>query len=106
METVEIGLNLPLHSSYELPTICTCTPSPYPSSHTHKHTHTGYWVSFTDNLQRVLLFTPFKEVAERALRGSEPARPHLSVSLSLQAVGLSLVDDEKGQEVAYICLPQ
>ena len=52
------------------------------------------------------MFTPFKEVAERALQGSEPARTLFDVSLSLHAVGLSLVNDEKGQEVAYISLPQ
>ncbi|XP_019853628.1 PREDICTED: vacuolar protein sorting-associated protein 13C-like [Amphimedon queenslandica] len=64
----------------------------------------GYWVSFTDDLQRVLLFTPDKEVVDTAL-GTRSV-PSLNATLSIVAIGLSLVNSNKGIEVAYIGLPQ
>ena len=67
---------------------------------------TGYWVSFTDGFQRVLLFTCDSELAQHARNGSEHERATIDVSLSLKAVGLSLVNDRKGLEVSYIGLPQ
>ena len=66
----------------------------------------GYWVSFTDDLQRVLLFTSDRAVVDRILSIDKLHDHSLSVSLSLKAVGLSLVNDRKGLEIAYIGLPQ
>ena len=64
----------------------------------------GRWVSFMDNIQRVLLLTLHKDEVRKALRGQSVERPHLECSLSLRFAGLSLVDDVRGQEVAYIGL--
>ena len=64
----------------------------------------GRWVSFMDSIQRVLLFTLHKDEVRRALEGQSVERPHLEFTLSLRFTGLSLVDDLKGQEVAYIGL--
>ena len=62
-------------------------------------------MSFTDNLQRVLLFTDDKTVVDRAssINGSDTSS--VEVTLTLKAVGLSLVNDRKGKEIAYIGLP-
>ena len=57
-----------------------------------------------DNVQRVLLFTLHKEEVRKALKGQSVERPHLECTLSLRFVGLSLVDDLRGQEVAYVGL--
>ena len=64
----------------------------------------GRWVSFMDNVQRVLLLTLHKEEVRKALKGQSVERPHLECTLSLRFVGLSLVDDLRGQEVAYVGL--
>ena len=66
----------------------------------------GYWVSFMDGLQRVMLFTTSSELHERVLQGNKTERPYLELTLSLLAVGISLVDDDRGLEVAYIGMPQ
>ena len=66
----------------------------------------GYWVSFTDDLQRVILLTPEKNTSERARRDTEPKLVESEVILSLIGVGISLVNDKKGKEIAYIGLPQ
>ena len=66
----------------------------------------GYWVSFLDGLQHVVLFTENKAVRDHVLCGNRTERAHLEVTLSLIGMGLSLVDDVKGLEIAYIGLPQ
>ena len=65
-----------------------------------------YWVSFVDGLQRVVLFTGSAGLKKRVESGSAKEHPHTEVSLSLIGSGLSLVDDVRGQEVAYIGIPQ
>ena len=62
----------------------------------------GYWKSFTDGIQRVLLFTPDEEVIYRIRSANTFSLPKVEVSLSLKAVGLSLVDNKRKQELAYI----
>ena len=61
-----------------------------------------------DGLQRVLLLTSshslVKSVSSHGGTAKEP--PHTELSLSLIGTGLSLVDDLRGQEVAYIGIPQ
>lgn len=69
---------------------------------------TFHWVSFRDGLQRVILITADKQLhkhVKHVLEGTKTERAHLDVSLSLNTVGISLVNDELGQEVAYIALP-
>ncbi len=66
----------------------------------------GYWVSFMDGLQRVILFTTDHGTQKRVLRGNKTQRTNYEVTLSLTAVGISLVNDIRGREVAYIGIPQ
>ena len=55
-------------------------------------------------MQRVLLFTLDKTVVDTAL--GTLSVPSLNATLSIVAIGLSLVNSKKGLEVAYIGLPQ
>ena len=59
-----------------------------------------------DGLQRVVLFTSSSDLRQRVVRGNEKEPPHTELSLSLIGTGLSLVDDMRGYEVAYIGIPQ
>ena len=64
-------------------------------------------MSFVDGLQRVILFSCSNSVKERALASNRDEDPaHSELTLSLIGTGLSLVDDIRGQEVAYIGIPQ
>lgn len=65
----------------------------------------GYWISFLDGLQRVILFTTSEEVCQHVIGGNKTERANTDISLSLEEVGLSLVNDHKGLEVAYIGIP-
>jgi len=64
----------------------------------------GYWVSFLDGLQRVILFTPDSYVYNISQRPSLVERVNTRLTASLLAVGLSLVDDNESREVAYLGL--
>ena len=68
--------------------------------------NTGYWISFQDGLQRVVLFTTSHRICSHVLEGNKMEQNYIELSLSLQAVGLSLVNDIKGLEIAYIGIPQ
>lgn len=59
-----------------------------------------------DGLQRVVLFTSSNDLKKRVVKGSEKELPHTALSVSLIGTGLSLVDDTRGGEVAYIGIPQ
>ncbi len=59
-------------------------------------------MSFLDGLQRVVLFTTSHTVWCHVMGGQKSERANLEVILSLSEVGLSLVNDERGIEVAYI----
>ena len=59
-----------------------------------------------DGLQRVLLLTSSRSLVKRVGSGGAKEPPHTELSLSLIGTGLSLVDDLRGQEVAYIGIPQ
>ena len=58
-----------------------------------------------DGLQRVVLFTTIEAIQKNILEGNRTERAHLEVTLSLSAVGISLVNDRQRLEVAYIGLP-
>ena len=73
---------------------------------TYRKGNTGYWVSFQDGLQRTVLFTESKEIFNRVMLGNKTEQPSIDLTLSLIAVGLSLVNDVKGSEIAYIGIPQ
>lgn len=64
----------------------------------------GYWVSFLDGLQRVIIFTPDCYVYKISQRPSLAERTSASVTANLLAMGLSLVNDIDGKEVAYLGL--
>ena len=63
-------------------------------------------MSFQDGLQRTILFTANQDVSNHVLMGNRTEQPSIDVTLSLIAVGLSLVNDVKGTEIAYIGIPQ
>ena len=67
---------------------------------------TGYWISFQDGLQRTALFTASQYVSNHVLMGNRTEQPIVDITLSLTAMGLSLVNDVKGREIAYIGIPQ
>eukprot|EP00731_Ephydatia_muelleri_P033896 Em0041g9a len=64
----------------------------------------GYVRSFYIGLQRVLLFTDDCKVDERIKMEASYSLPILAASVTLKAVGLSLVDDTQKRELAYIAL--
>ena len=66
----------------------------------------AYWKSFISGIQRVVLFTPFLETVDRIKVVGSYSRPRVEVLLGLSAVGLSLVDNSKKRELAYIAITQ
>ncbi|XP_071943585.1 intermembrane lipid transfer protein VPS13A-like isoform X2 [Antedon mediterranea] len=61
-----------------------------------------YWVSFLDGRQRVLLFTEDIVIATKAQQAGELEQVSLELNLSLEGVGLSMVNNYTRTEVAYI----
>ena len=66
----------------------------------------GYWKSFIDGLQRVVIFTCDEGVIDRIKAENSYSLPLFEVSLALKALGLSLVDNVRKRELAYIALTQ
>ncbi|XP_077419043.1 intermembrane lipid transfer protein VPS13C isoform X3 [Vanacampus margaritifer] len=64
-----------------------------------------HWVSFLDGRQRVLIFTEDVAVVTKARQAEELEQFQQEVRLSLQNLGLSLVDNLNRQEVAYVGIP-
>ena len=71
-----------------------------------KYSQLGYWMVFRDGQQRVLLFTTNNELKKVIMSGNQEERPKLNVTVSLQSIGISLVNDTLGLEVAYIGIAQ
>uniref|UniRef100_A0A1A7Y025 Vacuolar protein sorting 13 homolog C n=1 Tax=Iconisemion striatum TaxID=60296 RepID=A0A1A7Y025_9TELE len=61
-----------------------------------------HWVSFLDGRQRVLLFTEDIAVVTKARQSEELEQFQQEVKVSLQNLGLSLVNNSNRQEIAYI----
>ncbi|XP_029354917.1 vacuolar protein sorting-associated protein 13C isoform X2 [Echeneis naucrates] len=61
-----------------------------------------HWVSFLDGRQRVLLFTEDVGVVTKARQAEELEQFQQEVKVSLQNLGLSLVNNTTRQEIAYI----
>ncbi|KAK7944308.1 hypothetical protein WMY93_000036 [Mugilogobius chulae] len=61
-----------------------------------------HWVSFLDGRQRVLLFTEDVAVVTKARQAEELEQFEQEVKISLQNLGLSLVNNSTRQEIAYI----
>ncbi|KAF6770020.1 hypothetical protein AHF37_11542, partial [Paragonimus kellicotti] len=62
----------------------------------------AYWVSFIWNMQRVLLFTQDVSAAKNARLSADLEKIDQEIILSLQSIGLSLVDNYNRAEVAYL----
>ena len=63
-----------------------------------------YWTVFLQNQQRCVLFTDDINIASAALNAAVLERFQQEVTLSINSIGLSLVDDINRKEVAYISL--
>ncbi|XP_043958536.1 vacuolar protein sorting-associated protein 13C isoform X2 [Gambusia affinis] len=61
-----------------------------------------HWVSFLDGRQRVLLFTEDTGVVTKARQSEELEQFQQELKVSLQNLGLSLVNNGNRQEIAYI----
>ncbi|XP_067348723.1 intermembrane lipid transfer protein VPS13C isoform X2 [Channa argus] len=61
-----------------------------------------HWVSFLDGRQRVLLFTEDVAVVTKARQAEELEQFQQEVKVSLQNLGLSLINNSSRQEIAYI----
>lgn len=59
-------------------------------------------VSFLNGRQRVYLFTDDLAVMTTAHEAYEVERPTLSLEMSLQGIGISVVDNFKTEEIAYM----
>ena len=66
----------------------------------------GYWKSFVDGLQRVLIFTPDEGVIDRIKAENSYSFPLFEASLAIRNIGISLVDNYKKRELAYIAITQ
>ncbi|XP_048376854.1 intermembrane lipid transfer protein VPS13C isoform X4 [Stegostoma tigrinum] len=61
-----------------------------------------HWVSFLDGRQRVLVFTEDVAVISKARQAEDLMQFDKGVTISLHSLGLSLVNNESKQEIAYI----
>ncbi|XP_035272648.1 vacuolar protein sorting-associated protein 13C isoform X5 [Anguilla anguilla] len=61
-----------------------------------------HWVSFLDGRQRVLLFTEDVAVVTKARQAEEMEQFKQEISVSLQNLGLSLINNDLKQEIAYV----
>ncbi|XP_029702157.1 vacuolar protein sorting-associated protein 13C isoform X2 [Takifugu rubripes] len=61
-----------------------------------------HWVSFLDGRQRVLLFTEDLAVVTKARQAEDLEQFQQEVKVSLRNLGLSLINNSRRQEIAYI----
>ncbi|MGH0128136.1 UNVERIFIED_CONTAM: hypothetical protein FKN15_033577 [Acipenser sinensis] len=61
-----------------------------------------HWVSFLDGRQRVLLFTEDVAIVTKARQAEEMEQFEKEINVSLQNLGLSLINNETKQEISYI----
>ena len=54
----------------------------------------------------MIIFTPEEEVLSRIRAENSYSVPQFEASLSLRSIGLSLVDNHKKRELAYIAITQ
>lgn len=60
------------------------------------------WASFLDGLQRVLLFTEDRSIAEGAQASNVFSQFDQEINVSIHGLGLSLVNNSIRQEIMYI----
>lgn len=63
-----------------------------------------YWASFLDGMQRVLLFTEIKEIAESSEASNLLEVIQREVNVSVHGIGLSLVNNHSRQEIMYLAV--
>ncbi|XP_026067709.1 vacuolar protein sorting-associated protein 13C-like isoform X6 [Carassius auratus] len=61
-----------------------------------------HWVSFLDGRQRVLIFTEDVGIVSKARQAEELEQFQQEVNISLQNLGLSLINNDIRQEIAYV----
>ncbi|XP_069759027.1 intermembrane lipid transfer protein VPS13C isoform X1 [Narcine bancroftii] len=61
-----------------------------------------HWVSFLDGRQRVLLFTEDVAIISKARQAEDLKQFEKGITVSVHSLGLSLVNNESKQEIAYI----
>ncbi|XP_062405510.1 intermembrane lipid transfer protein VPS13C isoform X2 [Sardina pilchardus] len=61
-----------------------------------------HWVSFLDGRQRVLLFTEDVAVVAKARQAEELEQFQQEITVSLQNLGLSLINNKNKREIAYV----
>ncbi|XP_065123827.1 intermembrane lipid transfer protein VPS13C isoform X1 [Paramisgurnus dabryanus] len=61
-----------------------------------------HWVSFLDGRQRVLIFTEDVGIVTKARQAEELEQFQQEVNISLQNLGLSLINSDLRQEIAYV----
>ena len=66
----------------------------------------GFWKVFTNGQQKVLLFTSNSDLVECISLDATSSISQLDVTLSLGYVGLSLVDDSRAKELAYLAVTE
>ncbi|GBM38371.1 Vacuolar protein sorting-associated protein 13 [Araneus ventricosus] len=69
-----------------------------------KENFKAYWVSFLDGMQRVLMFTSDLALATTAQEAGELERIEQEITVSLQGVGISLVNNDTKAEILYMGL--
>ena len=78
-----------------------------PESHTHNEPITrGHWKSFIHELQRFVVFTNKEDVIDRINAADSVTQNFIEISLSLRSVGLSVVDNHRKREIAYLGVTQ
>lgn len=60
------------------------------------------WVSFVDGCQRVVFVTHNFTLASEMMHAIELVQPQMDITLQSRGIGLSLVDDIAGFEIAYV----
>lgn len=63
---------------------------------------TVYWISFLNGMQRTLLFTTEKEVAEGAQSANQFEKSQQEITVAIHGLGLSLVNNETLKEIMYL----
>ena len=61
-----------------------------------------FWISFMDGLQRILLITNSPIIARHAKQVQKREKIDFSFALSIEEIGISLVDAITRTEIAYI----
>ncbi|XP_026072516.1 vacuolar protein sorting-associated protein 13C-like isoform X6 [Carassius auratus] len=61
-----------------------------------------YWVSFLDGRQRVLIFTEDVGIVSKAQQAEALEQSQQEVNISLKNLGLSLINNDIRQEIAYV----